>query len=226
MTHSYPDGEFLSSRSALGRISLQRRLKLFLLGGSETQARRRVRVHLTTVRVHGSRGDDIVVGSRIDANADPGHDAVIDVVSEKDVLHDRIHASCLLEEEVVFGVGGEDLFVDLVCCGFFDLADEGLVEEYLARVGGVGGVVAAQEGAVGTDGGVVGVVGEHVDVGGTSSVVARENGLELSDTVCIGLLNTAEESRLEVGSIVTVSVAPSSDATVNTGRVTVPDIHV
>jgi hypothetical protein len=103
------------------------------------------------------------------------------------------------------------------------LADEVLVEEDLTRVGGVGGGVAAEQGAVSADGGVVGVVYKHVDVGGTSGVVAWEDGLELGDTVGIGLLDTAEESGFEVRSIVAVSVALSSDAAVNPGGVAVPD---
>ena len=105
------------------------------------------------------------------------------------------------------------------------MADEILVKEDLTRVGCVGGEVAAQESAISTDSGVVGVVCKHVDVGGTSSVVAREYGLELSYTVDIGLLNAAEESRFEVGCIVAVSIALSSDATVHSGGVTVPDVH-
>lgn len=217
---------FLSRRgSRLGRIGPQGRLKLFLLRSSQAQARRRVRVHLSAIRVHGSSGDDILICSRIDANADPGHDAVLDVVSEEDVLHDGVHASGLLEKEVVFDVPGEDLLVDLVCVGGFDFADEVLVEEDLAGVGSMGGEVAAQECAVSADGGVIGVVCEHVDVSGTAGVVAGEDGLELSDTVDIGLLDTAEEGCFEVGGIVTVSVAPSSDTTVDTGGVAVPDIH-
>lgn len=206
----------LGRGSRLRRIGLQRGLKLLLLRGSQAQAGRRVGVHLSAFRVHSSRGDDILIGSRIDANADPGHNSVLDVVSEEDVLHDRVHASGLLEEEIVFDVPGEDLLVDLVCVGGFDLADEVLVEEDLAGVGCVGSEVAAQEGAVGTDGGVVGVVCKDVDVGGTSGVVAWEDGLELGDTVDIGLLDTAEEGCFEVGSVVTVSIALSSDTTVDT----------
>jgi len=48
--YSSPGGDLpLSSRSALGRVGLEGRLNLVLLGSSEAQARRRVRVHLTAV---------------------------------------------------------------------------------------------------------------------------------------------------------------------------------
>ena len=61
--------------------------------------------------------------------------------------------------------------VSVVGRGGFDEADEILVEEDLADVRGVRGRVATEEGAVGADGGVVGVVGEDVDVGGACEFV-------------------------------------------------------
>lgn len=56
--------------------------------------------------------------------------------------------------------------VGVVRCRGFDEGDERLVEEDLADVGGVGGCVAFEEGAVGADEGLVGVVCEDVDVCG------------------------------------------------------------
>ena len=40
-----------------------------------------------------------------------------------------------------------------------------------------------------------------VDVRGTAGVVARENGLELYDTIAVAGLNTTEERGVEVGCI-------------------------
>lgn len=57
--------------------------------------------------------------------------------------------------------------VGVVGRGGFDERDEVLVEEDLADVGGVGGCVAFEEGAVGADDGFVGVVGQDVDVSST-----------------------------------------------------------
>ena len=56
--------------------------------------------------------------------------------------------------------------VGVVGRGGFDEGEEGLVEEELADVGGVGGGVVFEESAVGADEGGGGVVGEDVDVGG------------------------------------------------------------
>lgn len=60
--------------------------------------------------------------------------------------------------------------VGVVGRGGFDEGDEVLVEEDLADVRGVGCCVAAEEGAVGADGGFVGGVGEDVDVGGACEI--------------------------------------------------------
>jgi hypothetical protein len=120
------------------------------------------------------------------------------------------------------------LRVGVVGRGGFDEGDQVLVEEDLADVRGVGCGVAAEEGAVGADGGGVGGVGEDVDVGGacevllayvlrnklgmfsrrlTAGVVARENGLVLGDSVDVGLDDSAQESVVQVGEVVTVAVA-------------------
>ena len=40
-----------------------------------------------------------------------------------------------------------------------------------------------------------------VDVCGTAGVVARENGLELHDTIAVAGLDTAEESGVQVGCV-------------------------
>ena len=57
--------------------------------------------------------------------------------------------------------------VGVVRGGGFDEGDQVLIEEDLADVRGGGGAVAAEEGAVGADGGFVDVVREDVDVRGT-----------------------------------------------------------
>ena len=59
-------------------------------------------------------------------------------------------------------------------------------------------------------------MGRTVDVSSTASVVAGEDGAELHDTVGVGLLDTAEESGVQVGGVAGVTVAGGSHARVDT----------
>lgn len=112
--------------------------------------------------------------------------------------------------------------------GGFDLGNEVLVEEDLADVRGGSGEVSGifEQGAVGADDGGVGVVGENVNVSGTAGVVTREGGFELDDTVDVGLLQSAVEGVVEVGSVVGVSVSAGGNARVDASAVAVPGIDV
>lgn len=100
----------------------------------------------------------------------------------------------------------------------FDLSDQVLVEEKLADVADVSTsigtvlVLSAVE------------VGEDVDVSGTRSVVAGEEGQELSHTLLVSRLKTAQESVVEVGCVAAVTVTGCDDSRVNTGGVAVPDL--
>jgi hypothetical protein len=139
------------------------------------------------------------------------------------------------------------LGVGVVGRGGFDEGDQVLVEEDLADVRGVGGGVAAEEGAVGADGGGVGRVGEDVDVGGacevwlahvlrnklgmfsrrlTAGVVARENGFVLGDTVDIGFDDSTQESVVQVSEVFRVTVAVRCDTRIDSCCVAVPKVHV
>lgn len=55
-----------------------------------------------------------------------------------------------------------------------------------------------------------------VNVGRTTSVVAREDGLELRNTVLVALLETTEESLVEVAFIVRVAVSTGDNTGVDT----------
>lgn len=88
-----------------------------------------------------------------------------------------------------------------------DFGDEGLIEESLADVAGLDIVT---EGAV-----VVAIstsVDHDVDVSGTASVMAREDGLELCDPVRVCFLDTTEPGVVDVGSISGVAVSLSIHA--------------
>ena len=62
----------------------------------------------------------------------------------------------------------------------------------------MGGEVPARKGCVGPDGCVIRIVCEHMDVGRTSCVVARENRGELGDAVNVRLLYATQEIRIDV----------------------------
>ena len=59
-------------------------------------------------------------------------------------------------------------------------------------------------------------MGRTVDVSSTAGVVAGEDGVELHDTIRVGLLDTAEESGVQVGAVAGVTVAGGSHARVDT----------
>lgn len=69
-------------------------------------------------------------------------------------------------------------------------------------------------------------VGNDMDVSSAAIVVTGEHSLELCHTIGIGLLNTAQEGLVEVGSIVAVTVHATLNTRVDTGGVAVPDIPV
>jgi len=64
-----------------------------------------------------------------------------------------------------------------------------------------------------------------MDVGGTSSVVAREGCIELQDSVLIGELDATEHGVVDVASISSVAVATSNNAAIDTSAVAVPRLE-
>ena len=55
-----------------------------------------------------------------------------------------------------------------------------------------------------------------MDVSGTASVVAREDGLELSDAILVGLLQATKERLVQVARVVGVAIAARLDTRVDT----------
>lgn len=55
-----------------------------------------------------------------------------------------------------------------------------------------------------------------VDVSGTASVMAREDGLELGNTIPVGLLQASKECLVQVGRVIGVTIAAGLDTRVNT----------
>lgn len=61
---------------------------------------------------------------------------------------------------------------------------------------------------------------------GTAVIMAREYGLELHNTVAVGLGNAAEEGVVVVGQVIGVAIASGDQAGVDTSGVAVPNIPV
>ena len=86
-----------------------------------------------------------------------------------------------------------------------------MVKEDLANVGSRSSLVATEKSAVGANDGLVGVVSEDVNVRSTTGVVTRDDRLELSNTVDVGLLDATEKGSVEVGGIIRVAVTRCCD---------------
>lgn len=156
-----------------------------------------------------------VVSRAVDADLDPGEQAVLDGVAEVDPLREGVVGLVGLEDgphvtvvgrqlDGVAGVGGRGR----------DLGAQVLGPEQLPDV--AHGRVPDGDGAVGHDGRVV--VRQQVRVHGAPAVVAREDGLEAGDAVGVGQLDAAEEGGVDAG------LAGGVDARVDARGVAVPDV--
>ena len=65
-----------------------------------------------------------------------------------------------------------------------------------------------------------------VNVGGAAGVVAREDGLIADNTLFVTGLDTTQESLVQVGLVVVVSVGACNNTGVDTGGVAVPEVGV
>lgn len=189
-----------------------------LLWGRATWSTTASRVLNTATLVVGRSSTDRVSGGSggIDAKRNPAKQTVLNCVSEKHILHERVGSRGLLQENAILRVGRQGLRVDGIGTGSLDLRDQVLVEKDLADVrrGQV------EQRVVGSRGGVE--VDQDVDVVRSSGVVARNEGVEEHDTIVVGFLDTTKEGGVEVGGIGRgVAVAIGRDTRVHTGRVAV-----
>ena len=164
-----------------------------------------------------AKGDSGKVAKDVDVLARGGNGSGAGVDTDGDVADETIFEAgsqlCDIDDggvsvgagrgvEGVLGVGGtvQGELVGGVGGKLVDGVDEVLLEEQLTDVldvsGAVGGVGA---GDVGLDG--------DVDVSGAGAVVAGEDGQELGHAVVVGLGNSAEESRVVGGAVVTLGPA-------------------
>lgn len=163
--------------------------------------------------VSGGAGRAGVVGSGVDTNGDPGQDALRNVVTEENILDERVVViGGLAESNVIGRVKSQLLLVGAVRGDGLNFGNEGLIEEELADM--VGGTVDI--GIVVEDGSAGSAL--DVNVSSTASVMTREHCIKLNDTIVIGLLNTATEGGVKT------TLAGGGDTGVDAGSVAVPSV--
>lgn len=163
----------------------------------------------------------MVGGGLVDADGDPGHDAVLDAVAEIGIVWEGVVVvvGALLGDAVVLVVGA-CLGVGVVRRHGVDCVDQVFVEEELADVDDIVGF----EGLVGEDGTVQ--VGHQMDVGGSSGVVSWEEDVEETNTLVVDLCDTTLEGLVEVGSVGLVAITRSYYTSVDTSSIGGPGLEV
>lgn len=220
-----------------GRIPdlIHRRILLLVNLGrrcaSRSSTRRSRSAHTATGVLVGNASLLVVVGSRrhgarlggVDAESKPSEKTVADAVTEKSVLHEGVNTIglCLFAQNTIIFVEGEFLGVGSIRLESFDLRDEVLVKEGLSNMAGV---VVSAEGLVGEESRVG--MDHDVDMSSTAGVVTGEDGLELSNTIRVGLLNASKPSLVNVGLIRAIAIAVGNDTRVYASGVAVPHLQV
>ncbi|KIH92579.1 hypothetical protein SPBR_02338 [Sporothrix brasiliensis 5110] len=164
----------------------------------------------------GRRGIRVVVERRVDAQLDPGQEAVgrVGVVAHKDILDKGIVGRRGRKAgEEVLGIGGQGHGVGVVRRRLLDLVDQGLVEKELRNVrDGAARVRLVRRGQRGAD------VGGNMLVRGPAQVVAGEDGVKGDDALGIAHLDPAQERRVEA------ALARGGHARVGARGVAGPDV--
>lgn len=140
------------------------------------------------------------IGRCVDSNLDPCEQAIVEVISEVNVLREGVVGTVgLFDAPHVLGIGSHILGVGVVGIGILNGGAEHFVPEKLADVGDAAG--ANLESLVGEKGCIQ--VGKKVSVRRTAFVVAGEDAFKGGHTVTVSLLNTTQVGRVPaVGSIV------------------------
>lgn len=131
----------------------------------------------------------------VDTERNPREQAIFQAVTKISVLEEWVDTICsrLLSQNAIIGVLSEFLGVVTVWRESVGVVDQILIEKGLSDVRRRNII---SEGAVGVDRDIR--VDENVDVCRTARVVSREYSLKLSNTFCIGLLDTTQEGLIEV----------------------------
>jgi hypothetical protein len=85
-------------------------------------------------------------------------------------------------------------------------------------------IVVAAQSVIGQEGSVG--VSHDMDVSRSAGVMAREDGLELRNTITVCLLDSAKPGLVDVGLVGAVAITICDDTGVNTGGVAVPHLEV
>lgn len=158
----------------------------------------------------------------IDTQSDPGKQTVLNSIAEVSIFKEGIGVGILslILDDVIIGVLRDGNGASVVRVRGFNSSDKLLVKEQLPDMRNV----ATGEGVVRQHMSIC--VGNDVNMGSATRVVTREQSLELSNTVRVGLLNTAQESLVQVGGIVAVAVHGALNSRVDTSGIAVPHIPV
>jgi hypothetical protein len=152
-----------------------------------------VRFATSLVKSSGSR--NLADQSGVDTEAIPSEDSFLNRITEKNVFGEGIGDGGLLGQDEVVGIGREEHLVGSVGLELLNLRNKVVVEVHLADVGDV----EINDGVVLAD---IGVKVDHeMDVGGTTLVVAGEDGLKLGGAVGVCRLVTTMEGGVEISGI-------------------------
>lgn len=163
-----------------------------------------------------------MVRSHIDTEGDPAEQTILNGVSEIGILEEGVRVAVLglnLNYMIVRVLGDVDS-VGVVRVSGLDNGNQILVKEQLADMSDM----TTSEGVVWQNGRAN--MGDDVDVGGAAVVVTRKDGLELSNSLFVGLLNTTQKGLVEISRVISVSVHRAVDTGVDAGGVAVPHIPV
>lgn len=103
---------------------------------------------------------EAIISRAINSDRDPGEDAIRHIVTEQNILHERVRGASLRCENVIISVLGQLLRVGRIGGVLLDLGDQVLIEENLTNMRRVA-IVYACNGAIGKNLGLIDRVGGH-----------------------------------------------------------------
>ena len=159
----------------------------------------------------------------IDTEGQPSKNAILDVIRQKGVLHERVYTICsgLFTQYAVGGVFGEFLGVGGIRFESLDLGYQVLVEEGLSNMACV---VLPTKRHIGKKRSIC--VNHNVDMRSSAGVMAGKDGLELGHTITVGLLDPPKPRVVDVAAVGAVAVAGGNNAGVHPSGVAMPHLEV
>jgi hypothetical protein len=135
-----------------------------------------------------------VTSRYIDTQSDPSKKTVFNSITKVGILKEwvRVRVLGLVLDDMVIGVLCDSNSAGIVGIGSLNGVDKFLVKKQLANVRDM----PTSEGVIGQHVSIC--VRDNVDMGSSARVVTREQSLELGNALGIGLLNTTQESLVQV----------------------------